>query len=371
MRVAIIHDWLVSYGGAERCLEVFHELFPEAPIFTSVYDPKKLPKSLSDIKVKTSFIQKLPMSITMYRNYLPFMPIAFESFNLHDYDLILSSSHACAKGVKTSKNTCHICYCYTPMRYAWDMFDEYMKIEHVGPLRRLVISFIMLFIRRWDWKNSKNVNYFIAISNFVADRIKKFYQRDSIVINPPVETKKFLPFDKTGEYYFVVSRLVPQKRVDIIIEAFNQLGLPLKIAGMGRDLNNLQKMAKSNIEFLGYQPDSVVADYMAGCKAFVFASKEDFGITPLEAQSAGRPVIVYNGGGAKETLIPGKTGILFDEQTSQSIINAVKKFQNMKFDGKEIREFALKFDREVFKKKISDYIQEKYGEYQRKIKDKR
>lgn len=371
MKVAIIHDWLVSYGGAERCLEVFHELFPQAPIFASVYDPEKLPKTLSRLNIKTSFIQKLPRSKSTYRYYLPLMPIAFESFDLKKYDLILSSSHACAKGVKTSKNTCHICYCYTPMRYAWDMFDEYMKIERVGPLRRLAISFIMLFIRRWDWKNAKNVNYFIAISNFVADRIKKYYQRDSIVINPPVETKKFTPSNEVGEYYFVVSRLVPQKRVDIIIEAFNQLGLPLKIAGIGRDLNNLQKMAKSNIEFLGYQPDAVIADYMAKCKAFVFASKEDFGITPLEAQSAGRPVIVYNGGGAKETLIPGKTGILFDEQAPQSIIEAVNKFGNMNFDSKEIREFALKFDREVFKKKIADYIQEKYSEYQRKIKDKK
>lgn len=361
MKVAIIYDWLVNYGGAERCLEIFHELFPEAPIYTSVYDKSKLPKSFSDLDVRSSFINNLPFAKKRYRDYLPLMPIAFEQFDLNEYDLVLSLSHACAKGVIISPSTCHICFCFTPMRYAWDMYHEYINIENIGWFKKKIIPFIMSRLRIWDFVSSNRVDYFIAISSFIAERIKKYYKRDSRIIYPPIETSKFIPSDKIEDYFLAVSRLVPQKRVDIIVKAFNKLELPLKIIGSGRELDRLKKMSNSNIEFLGFQNEEKVAEYMSKCRALVFASREDFGIVPLEAQSCGRPVIAYGAGGTKETVIPGKTGILFYEQTTEAVIEAVRKFEQMTFDSRIIREFALKFDKVIFKEKIKNFIEEKFG----------
>ena len=251
MRVALVHDWLVSYGGAEKVLEVLHELYPEAPVYTSVYDSSKFSGSLlGNLNVKTSFIQHLPFAKKGYRNYLPLMPMAFEKFDLSSYDIVISSSHACAKGVITPSSACHICYCHTPMRYIWDMYNEYLNSEEIGLIKRLFIPIVAKYLRLWDVNSSKRVNYFIANSNFVAKRIEKYYHRESTVINPPVETEKFTISEKTENYYLVVSRLVPQKKTDIIIKAFNELGFRLKIIGEGRHMKVLKKIAKNNIEFL-------------------------------------------------------------------------------------------------------------------------
>lgn len=366
MRVALIHDWLVSYGGAEKVLEVFHDIFPEAPIYASVLDKKKISSKLARIDIKTSFLQKLPLPSKYYRNYLPLMPLAFESFDLSKYDLIISSSHACAKGVKIPKTSCHICYCLTPMRYAYDMYDEYIKTEDIGPLKKLMIPIIMPFIRNWDISNSKRVDHFIAISDFVAQRIKKYYGRESEIIYPPVETDKFNISDYPQDYFLFVSRLVPQKKADIVIKAFNSLKLPLKIIGTGRESGSLKNIAKGNIEFLGYQSNENTRKIIMNCRALVFASREDFGIVPVEAMAAGRPVIAYGAGGALETVIPDKTGILFNEQDEASIIAAVKKFETIRFDPLKIREFARGFDIGLFKTKIIEFIDEKYAEHRLK-----
>lgn len=362
MKVAITHDWLVSYGGAEKVLEGLLEIYPNAPVFTSIYDPINLPKSFQNYVIKTSFINNLPFVKEKYRDYLPLMPFAFASFDFSGYDLIISSSHACAKGIRRPAQALHICYCHTPMRYAYDMFDEYMKIENISFLKKYLAPVIMHFIRKWDISSSKRVDYFIANSKFIAERIKKYYGRESEIIYPPVETDYFKPADLHEDYFLVVSRLVPQKRTDIVIAALNELNRPLKIIGAGRDLNRLKKIAKENIEFLGYRPNETVRNVMSKCRALIFPGKEDFGIVPLEAQSCGKPVIVYNGGGAKETLIPGKTGILFDEQTAESLIDAIRKFEKITFGSRFIREFARGFDRRIFKEKIKNFIEGKFRE---------
>lgn len=360
MKIALIHDWLVSYGGAERCLELFHELFPDAPVFTAILDANKLPKTFQQMNIRTSFIQKLPFSKSKYRDYLPLMPLAFEQFDLRGFDVVISSSHACAKGVITGTSTCHICYCLTPMRYAWDMYNEYLEIEKIGIIKRKMIPIIINKLRIWDVISSNRIDYFVAISKHVLNRINKYYRRDGIVIYPPIDTNQFSISDNVKDYFLVISRLVPQKRVDIIIEAFNCLGLPLKIIGAGRDLEKLKKMASGNIEFLGYQTNENVSKYMSECRAIVFASYEDFGIVPLEAQSCGRPVIAFKAGGALETIIEDETGIFFDRQSPDSIISAVEKFKKKEFNPGRIRSFAKTFDAIIFKEKILKFVDEKY-----------
>ncbi|MCX5749224.1 MAG: glycosyltransferase [Candidatus Saganbacteria bacterium] len=361
MKVALVHDWLTGMGGAERVLEDLCGIFPEAPVYTSVCDKDRLSDTLRKKDIRTSFIQKLPFAKQRYRDYLPLMPFAFESFDLKGYDLVISSSHACAKGVMTGPNTCHICYCYTPMRYAWDMYHEYLRFEKVRGLKRLLAPLAMLYLRTWDRISSKRADHFIAISDFVAGRIKKYYGRESTVIYPPIDASKFKPAAGTGGYYLAVSRLVPQKRTDIVIEAFNKLGYPLKVIGTGRDMADLKAIAGPSVEMLGFVSDPELAEYLSGCKALVFASHEDFGIVPLEAQASGRPAIVYGKGGAGETIIPGKTGIIFEEQTPGSIIDAVKKFEKMSFDSAAIRKHAEDYDKEIFKRKIIEFVEEKMG----------
>ncbi len=362
MKVALIHDWLVSYGGAERCLEVFLELFPQADVFTCVHDSSKLPERLKNIRIKTSFIQKLPFSTSGYMYYLPLMPMAVEAFDMSGYDLVISISHAVAKGVKKAPGSLHICYCLTPMRYAWDMQYDYSGYAGFGPLKQAVFDLMMKRFRNWDSVSSKRVDEFISISQFIRQRVENCYGRPSEVIYPPVETSIFVPSGRPSDFFLVVSRLVPQKRVDIIVEAFNALELPLKIIGEGREENRLKKLANSNIEFLGCLDDSDVAGYLAGCRALVFASLEDFGITPLEAQAAGRPVIAFGRGGALETVVDGKTGIFFGEQTAESVAGAVKRFNSMGITSSVCRANAEKYSREVFKKRMASYIDAKIRE---------
>lgn len=350
MKVALVHDWLNGMRGGEKILEVVAEIFPDADLYTLLYEPQKVSPIINRLNVKTSFIQYLPMSKRYYRYYLPIFPFAIERFNLKGYDLVISISHCVAKSVKT--DALHICYCLTPMRYVWGFSKEYFNSLY------FFIKPILNWLRSWDRRTSVRPRYYFSISQNVANRIKKYYNRESIVIHPPVDTKFFIPQEIDEDYYLIVSALVPYKRIDIAIDAFNRLGLPLRIIGSGTEYKRLKNRARSNIKFLGWQPDDVVRDSYARCKALIFPGIEDFGITILEAQSCGRPVIAYRGGGALETVNPGiPTGIFFDKQTPGSLIDAVRQFQKMHFDKHRIRQNVLRYDRTLFKERLRGEIE--------------
>ena len=365
MKVAIIHDWLINFGGAERVLLEIHKLFPEAPIYTCIYDEKKHEEVFFDAEIKTSFIQKLPFAVEKYRYYLPLMPIAFEQFDLNKYDLVISSSFCCAKGVNVNANTLHICYCHTPMRYAWDMYNEYCK---GNILKRMIITSQLHKIRQWDRISADRVDYFIANSKYVANRIYKHYRRNSKVIYPAIRNqfyKNKIDVDTENKKdYLIVTRQVSYKKVDIVIEAFNELGLPLKVVGKGPEKSRLKKMAKNNITFLEDLTEEQLLNEYQNCRAFVFMAEEDFGMVMAEAQAMGKPVIAYEKGGASEIIINDKTGILFKEQNKDSLKDAVLKMEKeyKKFDSVEAREHAQKFNEENFKKELKEFIEEKLKE---------
>ncbi|MCK4401930.1 glycosyltransferase, partial [bacterium] len=360
--------WLTGMRGGEKCLEIFCELFPNADIFTLVHIPEKVTDTINRMNIKTSFIQNLPFAKTKYRNYLPLFPIAVESFDMRGYDIVLSSSHCVAKGALTSPETYHICYCYTPMRYAWDMYHEYFSHERLGAISKFYVPFFMNRIRVWDEASSRRVDDFIAISKHVATRIKHYYRRESSVIYPPVDTDFYTPMpevipetmSRNKNFYLMISALTYYKRIDIAIKAFNELNLPLIIIGSGPEEKRLKALAGHNITFLGWQPDNILHEYYAMCKGFIFPGKEDFGITPLEAQSCGKGVIAYAEGGVLETVKHGVNGVLFKEQNPHSLIEAVKTFEKMRFDKDNIRKNALCFNKQRFKKEIKDAIMNKY-----------
>ncbi|KKS26288.1 MAG: Glycosyl transferase group 1 [Parcubacteria group bacterium GW2011_GWA2_42_11] len=356
MRVALVHDYLTQYGGAERVLEAFCEIWPEAPIFTLLYDEQKTGGAFIGRKIRTSFLQKLPLVKKHHRSFLMLMPLAVEQFDLSKYDLVLSDSASFAKGVITGPRTRHVCYCHTPTRYAWD--DSHKYIEEFGypSLVKKIAPFFINYLRVWDEAAAERVDHFIANSNFVASRVKKYYNRQAEVIYPPVKTKYFESNGAGGDYFFIISRFLSYKKIDLAVKAFNQLGWPLKIAGDGPEKKRLQKIARENIEFLGLVDDERLKQLYAGCRAFVFAQEEDFGITLVEAMSAGRPVIAYRAGGALEIVKEGESGIFFDEQTETSLLAALKEFDNLVFSADRVRAAAAKFDKEVFKQKIKDYI---------------
>lgn len=365
MKVAIVHDWLTIYGGSESIVRILHELFPEAPIYTTVYDKKNMPEDFARMDIRPSFLQHYPFAKKKYTTYLPFMPRAFESFDLSEYDLVISSNTSCSKGVITGANTLHICYCNTPMRYGWDFYQEYIREK--GALGRFLISCMMKNIRLWDRLSADRVDLFIANSHNVARRIRKHYRRSSHVIYPPVRTRMFtIGEGKEKEpYYLAVSRLVPYKRIDLLVEAFSELGLPLKIIGDGSQMKQLRKKAGSNIQFLGRLEDDKVLKYMQGAKAFLFPGEEDFGITPIEAQACGIPVIAYGRGGALETIEGGKTGLFFKEQTKESVIEAVQAFQTMEFEAEYIAKHAVKFSEERFREELQSYILKEYEAFEK------
>lgn len=363
MKVALIHDWLPFMGGAERVVTNFLELYPDAPIYTTICNKSRLDGPLKDANIITSYLQK-NKEIENHRKLFPFMPTAMESFDLNEFDIVLSSSSSVAKAVITKPDTLHVCYCHSPMRYAWEFSHEYAgKMAGTKGIKAKILSYFLTGIRLWDNASADRVDYFIANSENVAKRIWKHYRRESVVIHPPVRCKLFDISDIDDEYFLVVSRLQEYKRIDLAVEAFNELGLPLVIIGDGPERERLQKIAKSNIKFLGRESDEVIKDYYAKCKAFIFPGEEDFGITPLEAMASGRPVIAYGKGGALETVVENKTGIFFENQNKDDLISAVIKFKNKKFDKNEIRKHAEKFDEEIFKKKISDFIVEKNKEF--------
>lgn len=369
MKLAIVHDWLTNMGGAEQVIINFKEIYPEAPIYTTFYNPDNLDEKLRNLDVRTSFLQKKKM-VTNHKKYFPLMPLAFKLFNLKEYDVVLSSSTCCAKGVK-APNGIHICYCNTPMRYAWEKREEYIK--DMNPIKKFILRIFLTFMRIWDKNSSKRVDYFIANSTAVSERIKRCYNRESTVINPPVRCNLFNISDTDGDYYFVLSRLVGYKRFDLAVQACKELGKKLIVIGDGPEKEKIEKIADGdkNIIFLGRQPDDVVKKYMSECKALLFPGEEDFGIVPVEAQACGRPVIAYGKGGALDSVIDGKTGVFFKEQTVESVKEAITKFETMKFNKQEIRKHALEFDESVFQKKIKEFVEEKvknnYGENKRNI----
>lgn len=378
MKVALVHDWLTGMRGGEKCLEILCELYPEADLFTLLYNKDQLSKTIEGMKIKTSFIQNLPWASKHYRYYLPLFPAAIERFNLKGYDLVLSASHCVAKGVLPMPDTLHISYCFTPMRYIWDMQFDYFKPSGFG-FRGLFISLLTNYLRLWDAASSPRVDCFIAISKYVRKRIKKFYGRESEVLYPPVNCDFFSPSTPEtpeGDYYLMVTAMAPYKRVDLAIEAFNGSGKPLLIVGDGPELKGLKERAKKNIEFLGWRNDGEVRDYYRGCKAFIFPGKEDFGITPLEAQACGKPVIAYGEGGALETVVPfpqeGATGIFFHSQTSESLIEAVHLFERNidQFDPQAMRRNALSFDRTIFREKFSSFVEGKYQAFQSSLRER-
>lgn len=363
MKIALVHDWLTGMRGGEKCLEVFCELFPDAPIYTLLHNKGTMSPVIESRKIITSFIDCLPAKSSRYRKYLPLFPFAVAQFDLSGYDLVISTSHAVAKNVRVRKNALHICYCFTPMRYIWDMYDQYFGKGRVGIVIRVVMMVIAPILRWWDVKTSANVTHFIAISEEVRRRIKKHYSRESEVIYPPVDTDHFTLSSKEEDFFLIVSALVPYKRVDLAVEAFNQNGKRLVIAGTGPDAKMLQSKAGPNIEFLGWQSDDELAELYSRCAALIFPGVEDFGIVPLEAQAAGKPIIAFGRGGALETVIDGKTGLFFEHQTAKSLQNAVQKIALTKFNPADIRHHALRFSRTVFLQKIKHSIDEKVRQH--------
>jgi len=354
-RVAISHEWLTVPGGSEKVVLQLLELFPHADIYTSVYDPKPWPEQIRRARVHTSFLDRLPGARRHYPRLLPLMNAAFESFDLDGYDLVISSNHACAKNVITGPRTLHVCYCHTPMRYAWD--PGFFAGERLGPAERALLPLVLGRLRRQDALASSRPDVFVANSTFVAARIAKFYRRDSHVIHPPVDVDARLSTPRReGDYYLFLGRLVPYKRADVAVEAAARLGRPLKVVGSGRGSVEIERMRGPRTELLGWVDDDQLGDIFAGARALLFPGVEDFGIVPVEAQAAGVPVIAYGEGGARDSVVDGVTGILYDEDGVEGLCQAIERFEALQFDEAEIRRRAEAFRPERFRQEISELL---------------
>jgi len=362
-KVALVHDWLTGQRGGEKVLEVFAEIFPEAPIYTLFHFPGTQTENIERRTIHTSFLQRMPFLKRRYRSYLPLYPLSMELFDLQDYDVIISSSHCVAKGAIPQPYGLHICYVHSPVRYAWNQYFTYFSSENLGLLSRFLIPPLIHRLRQWDVSSSCRVDHYIANSNAVAQRVYRYYRRTAEVIHPPVDTEFFQPGDTQGKYFLIVSALVPYKRIDLAMEAFNDSGALLKIVGTGPEYKRLKRKAKKNIDFLGFLPPHDLLRNYQQARALLMPGEEDFGINSLEAQACGVPVLAYGRGGATETVIPGDTGLFFTELTKESLQGAVDKFQGIAFDKSTIRANALRFSREKFKRKISAYFQDKWREH--------
>ncbi|MEK7452911.1 MAG: glycosyltransferase [Patescibacteria group bacterium] len=360
MRVALVHDYLTQYGGAERVLEVFCEIYPDAPIYTLIYDEKLVQEKFPGRKIYPSFLQKVPFAKKRHRSFLVLMPLAIEQFDFSKYDLVISDTASYAKGVITLPSTRHICYCHTSTRYAWDDSHKYIRDFPFPGFIKKFIPYFMTYIRTWDFQASQRPDFYLANSNFVAQRILKYYKQEAQVAHPPVDIFKFYPSENKGNesYFLMVGRLLSYKRFDLAISAFSKIGLPLKVIGDGPERKKLERIAGDNIEFLGALNDEDLKGYYQKAKALIFPQEEDFGIVPLEAMACGRPVIAYKKGGAKETVLDYQTGIFFNNQTEDDLIDALKRFDNLNFDSKFIRCHAEKFSKDIFKEKIKKFIYE-------------
>ena len=352
--------------GGEKCVEAICELFPDATLFTLLHVKGSVSPTIEKMQVRTSFVQRLPAAARLYRYYLPLFPTAIEQFDLTGYDLVISSSHCVAKGVRAVDDALHICYCYTPMRYIWVQREEYFGKGRAGMLTRLGFRAVEQYLRRWDIRTAANPHFFVAISENVRGRIKSIYSRDADMIYPPVNTEAYRLSQRDDGYFLIVSALVPYKRVDLAIEAFNRTGDRLVIVGDGPETEKLRQLARPNIEFIGWQPDEKLRDYYGGCTAVVFPGEEDFGIVPVEAMATGKPVLAYARGGALETVLDTptlRTGVLFTEATPEALVDAIVRFKRSSFDPFVLRSFARRFDREVFKRQIKEYVDRRWTEF--------
>jgi glycosyltransferase involved in cell wall biosynthesis len=370
MRVAIVHHWFISLGGGERVVESIASIFPTADVFTLFLDKEKLPAGLGKHKITTSFLDKIPAARRAHRYFLPLYPLAVEMLDLSGYDLVITSDSGPVKGVVTDPAATHICYCYSPMRYLWDGHSAYLHKMH--PLTQTIFRLACHYVRNWDYSAAQRVDHFIADSHYVASRIHKYYRRDSTVIHPPIDTSKGFLASQHEDYYLAVGRLVPYKRTELLIDACAKLGRKLVIVGVGPELPRLMNKAAKNVEFLGQVDEARLRNVYAQCRALLFAADEDFGMVPLEAQSYGRPVIAYGKGGALETVVgtfppirelkahgvSEMTGVFFQEQTADSLANAIRSFESVeeRFLPQQIQEHARKFDTSVFLDRLRSYI---------------
>ncbi len=355
-RSAIVHDWLTIPGGSEKVLFELMELLPDAELFTSVYDPARWPVSLRDRVINVSFLDRLPGAHRHYPKLLPFMNLAFESFDLSDFDLVVSSSHSCAKNVLTSSDALHLCYCHTPMRHAWE--PRHLAGE-LGAGQALAARMMLGRLRRNDLAGASRPDVFVANSNHVAARIRKHYRRDAIVVHPPVDVERHLHRPRReDDYYLVLGRVVPYKKVDLAVGACATLGRPVKVVGEGRGLEAARARAGADAEFLGYVPDYDMAELLSGARALLFPGEEDFGIVPVEAQAAGVPVIAYGDGGVRDTVVENETGVFHAEQTVTSVASAILQFESMEFDEYRIRANARRFGPARFRAEITDVLLE-------------
>lgn len=362
MRVALVHDWLTGMRGGERCLEVFCELFPQADLFTLLHVRGSVSPVIEDRRVVTSLIQHLPQAERRYRHFLPLFPAAVRAFDLRGYDLILSSSHAVAKSVRVPPGALHVCYCFTPMRYVWDLYDDYFG-DRGGRLARVLMPPVAAWLRRWDRATATGVHHFIAISRYIAERIRRAYGREADVIYPPVDVSRFRIEEAPDDFYLVVSALTPYKRVDLAVSAAGRLGRRLLVVGTGPEERRLRALAGPTVEFLGWRGDAETAELYARCRAFLFPAREDFGITPLEAMAAGRPVLALGQGGALETVVPPggsepATGLFFARQSVEDLVHVMELFESgsIQFEPKALRRRAETFDRPLFKERVQAYL---------------
>lgn len=364
MKIAIAYDYMTQMGGGERVILALKKIFPDAPIYTVLYDPRTMSDAFADADIRTSFVDRLPFSHRNFELYVPLYAFGMEQFDFREYDVVLSVSTMVAKGVITGPRTCHISICFTPMRWAWDLYHDYLEELRNARFTRWMFRFWTHYYRIWDVASAQRVNYFVAGSEVAASRIRKHYGRGAHVIHPPIDTERFQPTGEAGEdFYLVVSRLVYAKRIDLAVRAFANSDRRLVVIGQGERLPSLEKIAGPNVEFLGYQPDEVVRSYYSRCRALIFPGEEDFGLTPVEAQACGRPVIAYAAGGSLETVVDEVTGVFFHEQNAGALTEALEKFEQLDFDPEVIRESALRFGTQDFARRIQDFVEASRKEY--------
>lgn len=367
-KIAVIHEWFINFAGSEKVVEQLLNVYPHAELLALIEAlPQERKVSIQNKKVKTSFLQHVPFSKSLYRYFLPFMPMAIERMSAPEADIIISSNHAVSKGLKRRKDQLHICYCHTPMRYAWDLHDVYLKSAGLNKgLKGMVVKEVLKYMRKWDLKSAKNADHFIANSSYVAQRIKNIYDRDATVIYPPVDTNYFTFQSQKEDYYLTVARMVPYKKVDLIIDTFGELpDKKLVVIGDGPEFNRIKAKSKNNVELLGYQSTEVLKKYMQGAKAFIFAADEDFGITSIEAQACGTPILAFKKGGNLETVVENITGLFFEHQTVTSLKECILDFEKNHtiFIPEKIRVHAEKFGEERFRTELKDFVEKTYREH--------
>lgn len=371
-KIALVHHWMVSAGGAEKVLYQLHQMYPDAPIYTAAYDKSKFPE-FKNADVRVTWLDKVPFAKSKHQFFPILRAFAFRSINLSEFDLVISSDAAEAKAIRKGKNTLHICYCHTPIRYYWVDYDWYVEHPPFGKLNwlaRFVLKYTLDWLKKLDYNSAQKVDKFVANSKNVAGRIKKYYNRDSVVIYPPIEVHKFELSKRHGNYYLIVGRQVAYKRLDLAVDVFNKLGLELRVAGTGEEIAKQKVRAKSNIHFLGRVPDAELKQLYGAAKGFVFPTKEDFGIVPIEAMANGTSVIAYGSDGALEYVEDGKTGVLFGEQTAEALENAITRFETLNFDPEYIRKRAERFDTSVFKREMADFVEEEWVKFEKRRGDR-